>query len=131
MTAEQTFQPTQTELGLLKVLWRRGPSTIREVLETLDERDRPGYTTVLKLLQIMHRKGLVERDESQRSHVYSPTSAEEEIQDRLVDNLLQRAFDGSAARLVMRALSNEAATDTELAEIRKYLNRMEKERSLP
>ena len=99
--------PTDAELAILRVLWERGPSTVRQVQETL-EQDRPtGYTTALKLLQIMMEKGLVERDASERTHVYWPRRS---------------AFDGSAARLVMQALATRRATPEELDEIRKLLD---------
>ena len=118
-------QPTNAELAILRVLWERGPSTVREVQEALSVERDYGYTTVLKLLQIMHEKGLVDRDESRRSHVYSPTRAEEETQRDLIDDLASRAFGGSASKLVMRALSSEKATPEELEAIRKLLDDME------
>lgn len=117
--------PTDAELGILQVLWRRGPSTVREVLVDLTP-DRPvGYTTVLKLLQIMHDKGLVERDESERSHRYRSAAAEQVTQRRLVGDLIDRGFEGSAGRLVLRALSSHRATQEELAEIRRLLDELE------
>ena len=120
-------QPTNAELAILRVLWDRGPSTVRQVQEALSADRDYGYTTVLKLLQIMHEKGLVDRDESRRSHVYSPTQAEEETQSQLLDDLLERAFGGSASKLVLRALSDEKASPEELEEIRKLLDEMEDE----
>jgi predicted transcriptional regulator len=112
--------PTDAELDLLRVLWQRGPSTVREVLNALDADH--GYTTVLKHLQIMHDKGLVTRDESQRAHVYQPAVAEDDTQRRLVRDLLDRAFGGSARQLVMRALSTEDVSQDELAQIRNLLD---------
>lgn len=128
MTETQVPEPTPGELELLRVLWRRGPSTVREVLDDLPGTDRPGYTTVLKLFQIMHRKGLVERDESGRSHVYAPATSQGETQRRMIGRLLERAFDGSAGELAMQALSTEAASDEDLARVREYLDRVERER---
>lgn len=117
--------PTDAELGILQVLWRRGQSTVREVKEELEAERRVGYTTVLKLLQIMHEKGLVERDESQRSHRYSPAVAETATERRLVGDLIDRGFSGSAGRLVLRALSARKASAEELAEIRRLIDELE------
>lgn len=118
--------PTDAELAILRVLWARGPSTVREVQERLDEPS--GYTTVLKLLQIMHEKGLVTRDESQRAHVYTAAVSEERAQRQLLDDLMSRAFGGSAQKLVMRALSSEGVSAGELEEIRNLLDRLEEDR---
>jgi len=118
-------KPTEAELSILRVLWERGPSTVREVHEV--QRGRPGgqttgYTTVLKLLQIMTEKGLVTRDERTRSHVYRARLSEDTTQRQLVTDLLDRAFGGSAARLVMQALDLSPATPEELKEIRRLLD---------
>ncbi len=118
-------RPTDAELEILKVLWRRGPSTVREVFETFGETKQTGYTTVLKLMQIMAEKGLVRRDESERAHRYEAAAPEEETQRRLVGDLLQKAFDGSAKKLVLQALSSDAASAGELAEIRRMLDELE------
>jgi len=118
-------RPTDAELEILKVLWRRGPSTVREVFETLGESKTTGYTTVLKLMQIMAEKGLVMRDESERAHRYEPAAPEDETQRRLVGDLLRKAFDGSAKKLVMQALSTERASAEELSEIRRMLDELE------
>ena len=118
-------RPTDAELEILKVLWRRGPSTVREVFETLGESKTTGYTTVLKLMQIMAEKGLVVRDESERAHRYEPAAPEDETQRRLVGDLLRKAFDGEAAKLVMQALSTERASAEELSEIRRMLDELE------
>jgi predicted transcriptional regulator len=117
-----TPRPTDAELAILRVLWDRGPSTVRQVHSVL-ERDRPmGYTTVLKLLQIMIEKGLVLRDESERTHVYRARLSEQQTQRQLVRDLLDRAFDGSAATLVMQALATKRASREELDEIRRLLD---------
>jgi predicted transcriptional regulator len=115
------LKPTEAELAILRVLWTRGPSTVREVQEAL-KRDT-GYTTVLKLMQIMTDKELVRRDESQRTHVYHARVTEEQTQRQLVADLLDRAFGGSALKLVMQAISSSHATPEELAEIRRLLDR--------
>jgi BlaI family transcriptional regulator, penicillinase repressor len=119
-------KPTEAELSILRVLWERGPSTVREVHEAV-QRSRPsgqttGYTTVLKLLQIMTEKGLVTRDERTRSHVYRSRLSEDTTQRQLVTDLLDRAFGGSAARLVMQALDVSPASPEELKEIRRLLD---------
>ena len=119
-------RPTDAELEILKVLWRRGPSTVREVFETLGESKTTGYTTVLKTMQIMADKGLVVRDESERAHRYEPAAPEDETQRRLVGDLLRKAFDGSAKKLVMQALSTERASAEELSEIRRMLDELER-----
>jgi len=118
-------QPTPAELEILQLLWRHGPSTVREVQERL-ERD-VGYTTVLKLLQIMTQKGLTTRNEMARSHVYQAEAAEDQTKGRLVSDLLDRAFEGSATRLVMQALSAKPATPDELRRIRELLDQLEEE----
>ncbi|HUG42033.1 MAG TPA: BlaI/MecI/CopY family transcriptional regulator [Longimicrobiales bacterium] len=116
--------PTDAELGILHVLWRRGPSTVRQVLEELPRERAVGYTTVLKLLQIMHEKALVERDESERSHRYRAAVGEGATQRRLVGDLIDRGFQGSAARLVLGALSARRTTPEELGEIRRLLDEL-------
>jgi len=130
MSTDRPQQPTPAELSILRVLWRRGKSTVREVQEDLN-RDRPGdsptgYTTVLKLMQIMTDKGIVRRDESQRTHVYEAKSSEEHTQRRLVKDLLDRAFGGSAQKLVLQALSTRKASPQEIAEVRSLLDELER-----
>jgi BlaI family penicillinase repressor len=117
--------PTDAELQILSVLWKRGPSTVREVHEALAVVQDTGYTTVLKLMQIMAQKGFVERDESNRSHVYRAAITEEQAQRGLLGQLMDKAFSGSAAQLVMRALSMQPASTNELEEIRTMLNKMD------
>ena len=120
-------RPTDAELAILRVLWRRGPSTVKDVHEELARRAPAAYTTTLKQLQIMAEKGLVTRDESQRAHLYAARLPEEATQTQLVRDLLDRAFEGSAGRLVLRALSSRPATPEELAEIRELLDQLEGE----
>jgi predicted transcriptional regulator len=119
-------KPTQAELAILRVLWERGPSTVRDVQESLEDERGTGYTTALKLLQIMTDKGLVRRDDRQRTHVYKAVVPAEVTQRQLVRDLLDRAFGGSARQLVMQALSAERASKADLAEIRKLLDELEK-----
>lgn len=118
-------RPTDAELAILRVLWNRGPSTVRQVHEALIRERETGYTTVLKLMQIMTEKGLVERDESERTHVYQARFTQEQTQQRLVSDLLDKAFDGSASQLVMRALAAKPASADELAQIRRLLDELE------
>jgi BlaI family transcriptional regulator, penicillinase repressor len=121
------LRPTDAELAILGVLWRQGPSTVRQVQEALERLQPTGYTTALKLLQIMAAKGLVDRDESQRSHVYRARFREDETQRQLVDDLMERAFGGSAQRLVMQALASKRATPEELDAIRQLIDKLEAE----
>ena len=113
---------TDAELEILQVLWQHGPGTVRQVQQALDAIRPTGYTTVLKLMQIMTDKGLVVRDESQRAHVYQAAVSEEDVQHEIVSHLLDRVFAGSASQLVMRALSAKGASTTELEAIRQMLD---------
>lgn len=115
--------PTSAELALLKILWKLGPSTVRQVHESVSEH-RSAYTTTLKMLQIMHEKGLVVRDESNRAHVYVAVSSEEQMQNSLVTDMVSKAFGGSRFDLVVRALG-ETTSHEEIAEIRKLLDSLE------
>lgn len=118
-------KPTAAELDILNVLWRLGPATVREVHTELSRRQPAGYTTVLKLMQIMAEKGLVARDERERAHVYRAVKKREETQGQIVGDLLDRVFGGSAAQMVMRALSHRRASAEEIAEIRRMLDKLE------
>ena len=122
-------KPTEAELELLRVLWDRGSSTVREIHEASGDEKETGYTTTLKILQNMAAKGLVQRDETKRSHVYSAALKAEQTQRQLVRDLLHRAFGGSPAQLVVQALSEKKATPEELAEIRRLLDGMDKPES--
>ena len=119
-------KPTDAELEVLAVLWSRGPSTVRQVHEVIAGRKPAQYTTVLKQLQVMAEKGLVRRDESQRSHVYRPTRPREWTQRQLAGDLLNRAFEGSARGLILGALSARKASKKELAELRALLDAAQK-----
>jgi BlaI family transcriptional regulator, penicillinase repressor len=126
MAKKQTPKPTDSELEILGVLWQNGASTVKTVNEKLNEKREVGYTTTLKLLQIMYEKGLVERDENERSHIYKPIIKESEMQKVLIDKLLESAFNGSAANLVMQALGNSKTSKDELQQIREYINKIER-----
>ncbi|QSQ25457.1 BlaI/MecI/CopY family transcriptional regulator [Pyxidicoccus parkwayensis] len=119
-------QPTRAELAILRVLWKLGPCTVRQVHESLRDTQDTGYTTVLKLLQNMTEKGLVQRDESERTHVYDAALSEKRTQRDLLKDLMDRAFGGSATTLVAQALSMKRTSAEELAEIRRLLDEHEK-----
>jgi len=116
-------RPTEAELELLQILWQKEPATVRDIYEALNEDRASGYTTVLKLLQIMTTKGLVVRDEANRAHVYRATFSQDSMQSRLLADLSNRLFAGSAAQLALHALSMGPASDDDLAEIRALLER--------
>jgi BlaI family transcriptional regulator, penicillinase repressor len=120
-------RPTDAELEILNVLWQRGASTVRDVHEAISHsKPNVGYTTVLKLMQIMAEKDLVRRDESQRAHVYEARRPREQTQRQLIGDLLERAFDGSAMKLVMQALSAKKTSAEELSSIREMLDEVER-----
>lgn len=127
MHANSAPRPTQAELEILQVLWQHGPSTVREVHDALQATRPSGYTSVLKFLQIMTDKGLVTRDASKRTHVYSPRNPKDQTQNQLVRDLLARAFDGSARALVVQALTAADVTADEVQQIRALLDQLEKE----
>ena len=106
-------RPTRTELNILRILWGKGQGTVREVHEALNEVERSGYTTALKMLQVMHQKGLVLRDDSNRAHVYSAVMKKEDTQTDFIVDLKNRLFDGSTAQLVLLALGNSPKVDQE------------------
>jgi predicted transcriptional regulator len=119
------IRPTQLELTILRVLWQNGPASVREIQATLNESKPHGYTTVLKMLQIMHEKGLVARDESQRPQIYRARYSQEQTQRQLLKEFLQRAYGGSVKALVMHALSVKRSSPEDLEAIEKLLDRME------
>lgn len=119
-------QPTKTELNILRILWLEGASTVRDVHEALNREEKSGYTTALKMLQVMHQKGLVHRDDSQRAHVYSAAISKEEAQTSFLSDIVNRLFDGSTSQLVMQALGNSPKADKEqLARIEALLSEIE------
>lgn len=122
MSRTSVPRPTDAELTILRVLWDRGPSTVRQVHEQLAQGRPAAYTTALKLLQIMTEKGLVDRDDRDRTHIYRARLSEETTQRQLVRDLLDRAFGGSAGKLVMQALATRRASAEELRDIRKAID---------
>lgn len=125
MARPRSSHPTERELKLLQILWTRGPSTVRDIVEILRRNEKTGYTSVLKMLQIMADKGLVVRDDSERSHIYRAAKAETDTQQEIVGDVLERVFRGSAMALVARALSVKPASKQELRKIRTLLDRLE------
>ena len=126
--ARSPQKPTASELEILRVLWGRGPSTVREVHEALSEKKSLGYTTVLKLMQIMTTKGTVRRNEMQRAHVYEACLPAEQTKRQLAGDMLQRVFEGSASQLMMHALAGNRASREEIEEIRRLLDEYERNR---
>ena len=122
------LKPTASELEILRVLWARGPSTVREVHESLSETKDLGYTTVLKILQIMTTKGTVRRNETQRAHVYESCLPAEQTKRQLAGDMLQRVFEGSASQLMMHALAGQKASTEEIDELRRMLDDYERNR---
>ena len=121
-------KPTEAELEILRIIWDNGPSTVRFINEKLCEKRSVGYTTTLKMLQIMTEKNLVNRDESNRSHIYESVFKENETQKILLDKLLETAFGGSAMKLVMQALGNHKTSKEEVKQIKELLNKLEGKR---
>jgi len=121
-------KPTTSELEILHVIWNRGPSTVREVYESLSEKKELGYTTVLKLLQIMTTKGIVRRNETQRAHVYESCLPAEQTKRQLAGDMLQRVFEGSASQLMMHALAGRKSSPQEIGELRRLLDDYERGR---
>ncbi|MFF5384343.1 BlaI/MecI/CopY family transcriptional regulator [Pedobacter suwonensis] len=115
------IKPTEGEMEILQVLWQKGNATVREVHEALNKKDS-GYTTTLKLMQILHEKGMVDRDTTQKTHVYKALVSQDKTEKQLVNKMIDNVFNGSAARLVMQALGNHSASAEEIDEIKKYLD---------
>jgi BlaI family transcriptional regulator, penicillinase repressor len=122
------LKPTASELEILRVLWTHGPSTVREVHESLSEKKDLGYTTVLKLLQIMTTKGTVRRNETQRAHVYEACLPAEQTKRQLAGDMLQRVFEGSASQLMMHALAGRKSSPEEITELRRLVDEYERTR---
>src|SRR5215475_11864382 len=127
MLKDPPQKPTASELEILRILWARGPSTVREVHEALSEKKDLGYTSVLKLLQIMTAKGIVRRDEGQRAHVYEACQPAEKTKRQLALDMIQRVFDGSASELMMHALAGKQSSKAEIEELRRMLDEYERE----
>jgi predicted transcriptional regulator len=126
MAMERLQKPTALELEILRVLWERGPSTVREVHEVLAQGKPIGYTTVLKIMQIMTQKGSVARNEDSKAHIYKARQPAENTKRQLVGDLLQRAFAGSASQLMMHALAGKKTSQEEIAQIRELLDEYER-----
>ncbi|MDQ3801082.1 MAG: BlaI/MecI/CopY family transcriptional regulator [Acidobacteriota bacterium] len=130
MNNQNLPRPTETELEILRILWKHGPSTVRQVHRILNgERETEvGYSTTLKMMQVMTQKGLVERDETERPQIYTTRVPQEQTQKQLVKDLLNRAFGGSLRQLVMQALSDKEASDTELEQLERLLDKFEEKK---
>lgn len=126
MTAANNLKPTESELEILQILWKKSHCTVREVHEILEKSKDAGYTTTLKLMQIMLEKGLVARDASSKTHIYRALLNQEKTQQHLVNKMIDNVFNGSAARLVMQALGNHSASKDEIDSIKQYLDQLSK-----
>ena len=126
-TIKKNMKPTESELEILQVLWDRGTASVRDVHEELLKTKEAGYTTTLKLMQIMHEKGLVKRDDSIKTHIYQAAVSKEKTQKHLLGKMIDTLFGGSPTQLVMQALGNHKASDSELEEIQKLLNNLKKQ----
>lgn len=122
------FKPTETELEILSILWNKGPSTVRLVNDEMSRSRVVGYTTTLKLMQIMAEKGLVEREMDGRTHIYHAVARQEDAQVSMLDRLLETAFGGSASKLVIQALGNHKTSESELEEIKQLIRKLEEEK---
>lgn len=122
------FKPTESELEILSVLWNHGPCTVRFVNEQIGARKNTGYTTTLKLMQIMHEKGMVGRVMDGRTHIYQALARQEDMQVKLLDRLLETAFSGSASKLVLHALGNHRTSGEELKEIKELIRKLEEDK---
>ncbi|MFZ0455235.1 MAG: BlaI/MecI/CopY family transcriptional regulator [Ignavibacteriaceae bacterium] len=127
MARKKNVGPTNKELQILSVLWKYGPSTVREVNSKINQSESTGYTTTLKLMQIMFEKGLLKRDESSKTHVYTPANSENLVKKEIVGSLVNRVFAGSAAKLVISALSSEKVSKDELEKIKTLIRQKENE----
>ena len=124
---QKEIKPTEAELEILQVLWQNGPSTVKFVNDELNKKKETGYTTTLKMMQIMFEKKLVQREKSGRSHIYKAAFKQEETQQVLLDKILDTAFGGSAGKLVMQALGNKKTSKKELEEIKQLIEKLERE----
>lgn len=126
MASTNNSKPTESELEILQILWEKGTCTVRDVHEVLEKTKDAGYTTTLKLMQIMHEKGLVERDTSAKTHIYKALINQQKTEQHLVNKMINNVFNGSAARLVMQALGNHSASKEEIDSIKEYLDQLSK-----
>ena len=128
MSTKKTPQPTASELAVLQLLWERGPLPVKEVHESLSEEKAVVYTTVLKTMQVMMERGMLERESVGRKHIYRAAISQESTQNKLLDNFLNRTFGGSAKRLVMRALGNYKTSEEDIAELKALIDQLEKDK---
>ncbi len=126
MSIPKKLKPTESELDILTILWSKEKATVREVHEELSKRKESGYTTTLKLLQIMFEKGLVKRDDSNKTHIYEPAISRQRTQKQFLDKMINTLFAGSSTQLVLQALGNQKSSKGELEEIQKYLDNLKK-----
>ncbi|MHA4896579.1 BlaI/MecI/CopY family transcriptional regulator [Pedobacter sp. PWIIR3] len=126
MTVSNNLKPTESELEILQIIWEKGECTVRDVHEILEKSKAAGYTTTLKLMQIMHEKGLLSRDTSSKTHLYKSLINQQKTQQQLVNKMIDNVFNGSAARLVMQALGNHSASKDEIDSIKEYLDQLSK-----
>ena len=126
MATTKTIKPTESELEILQILWKKGNASVRDVHEELLATKEAGYTTTLKLMQIMHEKGLVKRDDSSKTHIYQAAVSKEKTQKHLLNKMIDSLFGGSSGELVMQALGNHKASAEELEEIQKILDNLKK-----
>ncbi len=127
MARKKQTGPTEKEMAILSILWKQGASTVREINTIMNHDENTGYTTTLKLMQIMYDKGLLKRDTSSKTHVYFPTNSEEQVQSQVIDHMLNRVFAGSTEKLMMRILSSKKVSEDELASLRKLIDAKERE----
>jgi BlaI family transcriptional regulator, penicillinase repressor len=125
MTETKKYNPTESELEILHILWEKGAATVRDVHEVIEQSKETGYTTTLKLMQIMTEKGILERETTTRTHIYKPLLSREKTQDTFINKMLNGLFKGSASRLVMGALDQKTISQQELQEIKNYLSQFE------
>lgn len=121
------IRPTESELEILQLLWQSGPSTVRQVNEQLQQKREVGYTTTLKIMQIMHEKGILSREKTGKTHIYSSAIRQDDTQRAMLDRFVERAYGGSALKLVLQALGNHQASPEEIDKIRAYLDQLENE----
>lgn len=126
MTIIKNLKPTESELEILTILWKKEKATVREVHDELSKTKESGYTTTLKLLQIMFEKGLVKRDDSNKTHIYEPAISRQKTQKQFLDKMINTLFAGSSTQLVLQALGNQKSSKGELEEIQKYLDNLKK-----
>ena len=127
MNESRSIQPTNSELEILQVIWQHGPSSVRTVNEVLNRKKKAGYTTTLKIMQIMTEKGLLDREEAGRKHIYSAAIPEQVTQGILLKRFMETAFEGSAMKLVMQALGNHRASPEEIQQLKRLISKLEKE----